>query len=87
MKITIEDLRDDNFEMSEEWQDAVDAKLFADTYTDDLKKAAAKYRRTSNKKNQETIFWCRLSSREMEEQARCKESCQGLAGTYGKGSE
>ena len=56
MKITIEDLRDDNFEMSEEWQDAVDAKLFADTYTDDLKKAAAKYRRTSNKKNQETIL-------------------------------
>ena len=36
--------------MAKEWQDAVDTKLAAEIYTNDLKKAAAKDRRTSNKK-------------------------------------
>ena len=49
MNITIEDLRDENFKMAEEWQDAVDSKLSAETYTNELKKAAARDRRTSNK--------------------------------------
>ena len=49
MNITIEDLRDENFEMAEEWQDAVDAKLATETYTNELKKAAARDRQTSNK--------------------------------------
>ena len=44
MNITIEDLRDENFEMAEEWQDAVDAKLAAEIYTNELKKAAARDR-------------------------------------------
>ena len=48
MNITIKDLRDENFEMAEEWQDAVDAKLSAEIYTNNLKKAAARDRRTSN---------------------------------------
>ena len=30
MEITIKDLRDENFEMAKEWQDAVDAKLAAE---------------------------------------------------------
>ena len=51
MNITIKDLRDENFKMSEEWQDAVDAKLAAEIYTNNLKKAAARDRRTSNKRN------------------------------------
>ena len=55
MDITIEDLRDENFEMSEEWQDAVDAKLAAEIYTNELKKAAARDRRTPNKRKM-TIF-------------------------------
>ena len=50
MKITTEDLRDENFEMSEEWQEAVDTKLAAETYTNKIKKAAARDRRTSNKR-------------------------------------
>ena len=50
MNITIEDIRDENFEMSEEWRDAVDAKLAAEIYTNELKKAAARDRQTSNKR-------------------------------------
>ena len=50
MNITIEDLRYENFEMAEEWQDAVGEKLAADIYTNELKKAASRDRRTSNKR-------------------------------------
>ena len=50
MNITIKDLRDENFKMAEEWQDAVDAKLAADIYTNELKKAAARDRQKSNKR-------------------------------------
>ena len=50
MNITIEDLRYENFEMAEEWQDAVDAKLSAEIYRNELKKAAARDRWTSNKR-------------------------------------
>ena len=49
MNITIEDLRDENFEMAKEWQDSVDAKLAAKTYTNELKKEVARDRQTSNK--------------------------------------
>ena len=42
--IIIEDLRDENFEMAKEWQDAMNAKLAAETYTSELKKAVARYR-------------------------------------------
>ena len=48
MNITIKDLRDEDFEMSEDWQDAMDTKLAAETYTNELKKAAARYSQTSN---------------------------------------
>ena len=50
MNITTEDLRDENFEMDEEWKDTVDEKLDAETYTNKLKMAAARYRQTSNKR-------------------------------------
>ena len=50
MSITIKDLRDENFEMAKEWQDTVDAKLAAEIYTNELKKAAARDRRTSKKR-------------------------------------
>ena len=49
MNITIKDLRDENFEMAKEWQDAVGAKLAVEIYTNELNKAATRYRQTSNK--------------------------------------
>ena len=50
MNITIEDLRDEKFEMAKQCQDAVDEKLSAETYTNQLKRAAAREKRTPNKR-------------------------------------
>ena len=61
MNITIKDLRDENFEKAEEWQDAVDAKLASQTYSNELKKAAERNRQTSNKRikrlSSDTVSW------------------------------
>ena len=50
MKIIIKDLQDENFDMAQEWQEAMDAKLAVEIAADDQKKAAARDRRKSNKR-------------------------------------
>ena len=77
MNITIEDLRDEIFKMAKEWQDAVNEKLATDIYKNELKKAASRDRRASNKRIKRLFSDAASWPREMEERARYKESCRG----------